>query len=247
MRLFAIVLALGTTALLSATAHADEQKLGDPGSIILSAERISPLLAFNSRSSTRDQAGTEVTETDRSTTVALFANPSAFSMYNVPRLAFDYSVGGGLTVGASAMVFVTLSAKEEVETGGTSRSEDSGKATAFGIGPRIGYVLPLASIASFWPRVGFSYTTLKVESPERTVGTDTISSSTSQSQAAVHFEPLFAITPVSHFAFTIGPVVDIPLTGTQKSESKRNGVTTSSEFDVSYMHFGLTAGLLGYF
>ncbi len=246
MRLIGLVAAV-TVGLLATASHADEKKLNDPGTIIISAERLSGLFSYSRRSVTGEQAGVEVTSRTSSTTMGLLASPSPATFYTFPRFAFDYGVGGGLTLGASAMAFFTLSSKSERESGSQTQSEDSGKLTVLGIMPRVGYILPLGDVAAFWPRVGLSYSHVSIDSPEETVGGVTTSSSTSQSQLAVHVEPMFTLSPVNHFAFTLGPVVDIPLTGKVKSESTRNGVTASESNDSSQFHFGLTAGILGHF
>lgn len=245
MRLLGLV-TMGVVGLFSASAHAGD-KLSDAGTLIVSAERISPLIAYNNTSTKRTELGTEITETSTSTTMSLLANPSPTTVYNVPRLAFDYSVGGGLTVGGAVTLFFTLSAEDETKTGSRSQSNDAGKTTVLGIAPRIGYVLPLGEVVAFWPRLGFSYIHAKYETPERTTLGVTSSSSASFGQWGLHVEPMFVIAPVRHFAFTLGPVVDLPLSGTRKTETTTGSTTRSEERDASQLHIGLTAGLLGWF
>ena len=60
------------------------------------------------------------------------------------------------------------------------------------------------------------------------------------SQLALDLEPLFVITPVTHFGVTIGPVFDIPVTGSASTTtSDRNGRVTTSH-DSAQFYGGLT-------
>jgi hypothetical protein len=54
-----------------------------------------------------------------------------------------------------------------------------------------------------------------------------------------------AILPVDHFAILVGPYVDIPLGGGEKETV--NGTTDPVRPEWSYLSFGLSVGLGGFF
>jgi hypothetical protein len=236
--------------LFAAPASAQDKKVfGTTGTIIISAERVSPLLAYQNFSTKSERNGVETTTSQSTTTMSLLASPNFdnIGFHTIPRLAFDFTVADNITVGGSIFAMFTLSAKTETKTGGVSQSDDSSKLSVFGIAPRVGYILDLGDTFAFWPRLGFSYVTATSSSPPRTTGGVTTESSSTVNQLALGLEGLFAIMPVRNFGITIGPVIDVPLTGKRKSETKSGGVTNSQEVNASQFHFGLTAGVLGVF
>lgn len=244
----AATIALGLTLAAPASAQ-DKRVFGEAGTIIISAERVSPLLAYQSFTSKSDRNGVETTSTQSTTTMSLLANPNPefLGFHTIPRLAFDYVVAQNITVGGSIFAMFTVGSKSETKSGGVSQSDDNSKVTVFGIAPRVGYVLDLGDTFAFWPRVGLSYVSASTTSPPRVTGGISSESSASVSQLAANLEALFVIMPVRNFGLTIGPVVDIPLTGKRKTETKTGGTTNSTESNTSQFHFGLTAGLLGTF
>jgi hypothetical protein len=240
------------SVLLATPAGAQEKKLGDEGMFIVSAERVSPLVAHNASSSTTRTnipiVGAVDVETSQSnTTMALLWTGSGDptrNVYNVPRLALDYTVTKGLTIGGAVYAFFTLGSSSEVKTGSTTTSTEGAKRTIFGIAPRVGYVFSLTEAVAFWPRLGFSFTTgSDTEQPSNNT-----QRTSSISQLALHVEPMFALMPVRNFGFTLGPVIDIPLTGSLSVETKTGGTSTKVDAEkYSQFHVGLTAGLVGCF
>jgi len=133
--------------------------------------------------------------------------------------------------------------------GGGSVSTDQGKATYFVLAPRVGYILPLTDMISFWPRGGISFNLVHVGFPDEVRNNVTTSSSLNTTLWAIDLEPIFVLSPVEHFGIYAGPVIDIPLTGNQKQSATVTppGQTTEINRDYSSFHFGITAGLLGWF
>jgi hypothetical protein len=222
------VFAAVTMLLASSIARADAAGLAAPGTFILSVDRLVPIFAytangFGSGSSSSSQ---------KISSFSLFGNPLGLvqSMYNVPRVAFDFRGPGGLTFGGDLYLFLTLSAS--VSSAGSSRDQD--KLTVFGIAPRAGYVVPLSPLAYFWPRAGVSFTLLGDSPPN--------GNSTTQQQFGVDLEGMFVVSPVEHVGIIFGPVIDIPISGSVSS-----GSGAGSSQDVSQFHFGLTAGLSVWF
>jgi hypothetical protein len=216
------VSAAATIVLASSIARADAAGLAAPGTFILSVERLVPIFAYANFS----EGGTS----QKISSISVFGSPlSVLSIYNVPRVGFDFRGPGGLTFGGDVYLFVTLSAS----TSSQGVSQDQGRLTIFGLAPRAGYVVPLSPSVYFWPRAGFSFNTL-INSPA------TGRNSSSQ-QFAVNLEGMFVASPVEHVGITFGPVIDIPITG---SDSSGSG---GASRDVSNFHFGLTAGLSVWF
>jgi hypothetical protein len=65
---------------------------------------------------------------------------------------------------------------------------------------------------------------------------------------AAGLEAMFAFVPVEHFAITLGPAADIPLTGKASGTiTGPAGAPTSTSMSSSLSQIGLAGGLLGYF
>jgi len=97
-------------------------------------------------------------------------------------------------------------------------STSGGSTTAFSIGPRVGYNLPLSERWSVWPKVGFSFasTSVKVDSTE-VAGITTPSTSTSNTAFALNLFVPVMFHPVEHFFLGFGPALDTDLSGDNKS------------------------------
>ena len=239
--------ALVTAAAGSSAAQDGAHGFGAKGQLIFTADRLVPLFAYTSNKVT-DPDGSS--QSFHSTTLSVLpnvnglgANNNTPSFYNVPRLAFDYTVIDRLTVGGSIAFMVTPGASvNTTDRGGTTVSSDAATTTYFTLAPRVGYILPLSDMFAFWPRGGLTFATLSTRSPDRDVTT-----TNSFTQWAVNLEAMFALLPVTNFYFLAGPVLDIPLTGTAKREEARPGRVDTQSTDFSSFHTGLTVGIGGYF
>ena len=73
------------------------------------------------------------------------------------------------------------------------------------------------------------------------------SSSNSASGFGLNLDPMLVFSPVSHMGITIGPNIDLPLTGSAENERKTGNVTVTTKSDVTYRNFGVTVGVLAHF
>jgi len=119
------------------------------------------------------------------------------------RPAVDYFVIDHLSVGAFA---------------GIEYSSSSGASTTtFGIGPRVGYDVPLSERFSLWPKAGFSFNSTNFKVDAQSVGGVTLPA-TSDSNTALAFNLYVPLMFHSHHYFAgIGPSVDADITGSPKT------------------------------
>lgn len=105
--------------------------------------------------------------------------------------------------------------------------------TEFSIGPRVGYNLAFSDRFSFWPKIGFSYSTTSASAPLNVAGlppgTD-ISRSTSGSSLALNIFAPVMFHPVQHFFLGFGPALDTDLTGDVKSTTVAGRLTIGGWF-----------------
>ena len=242
-----------SSLVLCAASTASAQSLGDKGELILAADRLVPLFAYDVNKRDEDAGGnTTRTVTNSQPSFSILPNVNAAALgagnfYNIPRVSLDYAVIQNLTIGGSVILAFTVGGSNETKQGSTSVSVDAPSQTLFGIAPRVGYTLHLTDLFTFWPRGGFGFYTFSSKSTNTQNNGNTFTSTTSLNQFAINLEPVFAITPIPHVFFILGPVIDIPITGTIKVEQSANGTTQSTSHDASQFHFGVTAGLGGYF
>jgi hypothetical protein len=250
-----IVAAASTAVLLAATsASAQEAKgLGQQGQFIISADRLAPLFTYSNNKTTDTTTNPNTSTSTTTTAIGIFPslNDIGFNgnFYNIPRVGFDYVVIPHLTVGGDIAFATQLGSSTTESQGSGSVSNDGAKATYFSIAPRVGYILPLTDMIAFWPRGGLGFHLIHSSSPDRGNANQTITNSSNLTLWAIDLEPLFVLSPVEHFGFFAGPVIDIPLTGSSKTDTTTTppGTTVTRTLDYSSFHFGITAGLLGWF
>lgn len=250
----AAVLSLTTTA----GAAGDAQGMGEKYQLFISADRLVPLFAYTRGSVTQVQNGVELTTSHTGSGISFLwgrdiGYPDDFSnfpanVHALPRVAFDFTVINRLTVGAAIAFGFGLggSVNRELVQGNvkSNQTTDSPTGTAIGLAPRVGYILPLSDHFAFWPRAGFAFYSVSfkqdVINNNAVVRTDSLS----DSHLSLDLDPQFAIVPVPNFFFTLGPLLNIPLSGTRSVSSSNSNVTVSS--DIALLHFGITAGVGGY-
>ncbi len=115
------------------------------------------------------------------------------------RPAVDYFVANNVSVGG----FVGLDYK----------TASGAHSTTFAIGPRAGYNLAFSEHFSFWPKLGFSYSTSNTTSSTAVPpGTESALNASGNHLALNVFAPLM-FHPVQHFFLGFGPALDVDLTG----------------------------------
>lgn len=224
------------SGLAASAAHADDLHI--QGRVIVSADRLSPLFSY---SRVRQDQGNDSTTTS-TTSMSLLWSGEPQDFYDIPRLGVDYVVVRNISIGGNLFATLPMSSTRSQTQNGTTTSRDGTKLSAFGVGVRGGYILPLAPKFSFWGRGGLSYARVGTTNAPGGNGNQT---STSVSQWGLSLEPLFVIAPAPHFGFTVGPALDIPLSGNQHSEVSVNNMTVSTDTGESQFHFGITVGMLG--
>ena len=245
IRIMAAVLAAALGATLAGSARADEpegegkHRFGSPG-FIISADRLLPLLSYESVKTTQ---GDGSTDSQSHLSIALLNGSFGSTFYNLPRLGFDWLPIENLTVGGVTWLYTQLSASETLTpANGPSKSNDQGKVTYWGIAPRVGYIFPINHMLSAWPRAGIEYHNASTSSVNGS-GTATTT------QLSALGEVQLVISPWNHFGFTVGPTIDVPISGktTIQSPTGTGGGTTSTSVDSAMFQVGLSAGMLGHF
>jgi hypothetical protein len=232
-----LVLFLFMTA--PSTLHAAGRELGSEGEFIISGNRLVNIISFESAKTSTTTNGMATSQTTNQWTLAASAiGPFGTTFFTIPRLGADYVVGSHVTVGLDLLAWTTLSRGIDRTFGSTTNSQNLVKVSLLGAAPRVGYVLSFTDSIAFWPRLGVSFA-------ESFVG----GSDTTVNQFAIDVEPLFALSPAPHFSITLGPVFDIPITGTQSTSATNplTGATTTTSTDAAQFYGGLTLGLLGWF
>ncbi|HOT13029.1 MAG TPA: hypothetical protein PK710_24820 [Polyangiaceae bacterium] len=151
------------------------------------------------------------------------ASPVVPAIY--PRTSFDYFVIDGLSLGGS-VGFSTASVK--VKSGGSSMEGDH---TAVTFAPRVGYAFGLSDTIWFWLRGGPTYVSIEAD-PEYS---DVSEASALQFKA----EGMFVFGISGGFGLEVGPALGLPLTG-EFDAGRVDG-------DLSALHFGVYAGMVGWF
>jgi hypothetical protein len=219
---------------------------GSPG-FIVSADRLIPLTSYESFKTTESN-GSSSGKSDLSLGLLSNAPYTSFgTFYNLPRLAFDWIPVRGLTLGGAVWAYTQLSVTQSTAPpNGPSTSTDQPKVTYWGLAPRVGYIVALGHVVSFWPRAGVEY---------HNVSSSTFNGSASPSvtEFAVEGEAMFVISPWNHFGFTVGPTIDVPVTGKSTSASAvatgtgTTGPATPTSVNSTMFQVGVSAGMLGHF
>jgi hypothetical protein len=265
---------LGAAALVLATthdAHAAGQANGFGGkhTLIISADRLVPLVGYTSSSVELNGAlpvgATRSVSTSASGMSFLWGSDfSSYSLlsqsgtiqplnvHSLPRVAFDFAVIEHLTIGAGLAFGFGFGGSNEVATvngpnSTTTNKVDSPSSFAFGFAPRVGYVIPFGEHLAFWPRAGMGIYSInfKQETRDQTNNVTTTFKS-SDFLFSLDLDPQLAIIPTEHFFFTIGPMLNIPLTGNRSLSGSVGGATTTTDQDISLFHFGIHATVGGW-
>lgn len=156
-------------------------------------------------------------------------NPSA-----MPRVTFDFVVGGGLTLGG-ALGAISTSGEEEYPYGETTETDEYVNNTGFLFAPRIGYLIPTSQTLTIWLKGGITFfgVTSEAQSPDN----DKLSYSGTQ----LSLDPALMFTPVEHVGILVEPIIDVGLSGGWEYEPD-SGSTVSEDF--KYSSYGIAAGLV---
>ncbi len=182
---------------------------------VLTAERITGLVAWHSKSDSesefgrfeRERSGTQLNAF--AATGAVGDGEDGVSFSGVPRLAFDFVLPMGLSLGVLAGV-TTSSGDEELTIDGSDQPRiQFPNTTTVILGGRVGYLLALSEKVALWPRIGATYNSL-------------IARGAAGSQQTIHatqllIDPALVLTPVPHVGISLYPIIDIGLGGSINS------------------------------
>lgn len=211
---------------------------------IISAER---MFGF-SYSSVKVETG-DVTSTQKTTAFSLLT--PAGGALSTPSIGLHYSVIPALTIGANLGLSRT-SPSTTVETPKETKDTDGDPTTNLLFGPRVGYIFGFSNAFYLWARGGITYarSSTSSETTDATTGKVTASADTTTSIVALSLDPMFVVTPVNRFGIMFGPVFDVGLSASTKTESTvvsgSSSKTDSTTQDFSPLNIGLQFGLVGY-
>jgi hypothetical protein len=217
----AFVAALASSAIASA-GSAQDSGFAESGVLAFGADRLFGLLHT---SFTVGEGAAETTTS--STEISLLTRGAEIaSPYAAPRLTFDGFVTDGISLGGTLGV-TSQSTEIEPPSGNT---QDGPSETAVVFGARIGYGHMFSDTVGIWPKLGLTYFTDSIE--------DNDGDEVDVSGLAMSADVMLVIAPVPHFGFTIGPVLDLGLTGSTEFGTM--------DVDTTITDVGLQAGLLGW-
>lgn len=222
---------------------------------LVSAERVTNLLGWSATEQvpTVDNSGFPSSSTVELETagadVSFMSSGRSLNPFSVPRLAFDGMFANGLTLGGS-ISFVVASSEHQQQTfsnfNGSARTvtiEDP-TVTTFVFAPRIGVMIQAAPVLGIWLRGGISR--LSTSSESRAFDFETGEQLTTTTTSTVTLinatlDPQLVFAPVPHVGLTVGPVLDIGLSGTfERSDD-------AQERDFKQSSYGVTGGLVAIF
>jgi hypothetical protein len=236
------------------------ESFGEKGQFIVSADRLLPLFAYTSdvltdnRSVTTSFSGTSISllwggNSVTGYTPGNLAFAGIGNFYTIPRIGVDYVVIPHLTVGGDLMVFFTLGGNNTVGPSNQQVKSANPTGNAFGLAPRVGYVLDLSSVFSVWLRGGLSVYTQNISQPAPLPGCGNATNDTNVNVWGLDLDPQLVISPVSHVGITVGPTLDWGFAG--GASYTQNGIPTCNQqtktsYGYNALFFGITAGLVGY-
>jgi hypothetical protein len=256
-RLTAFGAGMGVLLFASVSGAQGKGTFGDSGQFIFSADRLFPLIAYTNNKLTNDNVNPNVTDSTSGSSVSLFyggnsigggAGAGNSTFYTVPRLGFDYTVIPNLTVGGDLFLFFTLGGSTNSHcNGGTCTDTKGPSGNAWGLAPRVGYILGMTNLLSLWLRGGVSYyhATSNLDSPPCSN-----SNSTNFGVFGLDVDPQLVISPVNHFAFEVGPAIDWGFAGSYSNDAPNTqncNTTTTTSRGYTSIHVGVTGGLFGWF
>lgn len=209
-----IVWMLGFTLVCASSGAASAaERINDAGRFVVSGER---LFGVAWEKETASVGGMD--ESESVTGISLLSKQPEPNPFSLPRIAFDYFVANGLSLGGS-VGYATLSASI---SGDMAADSDGPSLHTWLLSPRIGYAYMFNDDVGLWPRLGITYANQSVSGSAESGG----------HFVALSAEVPLAITPVPHTLITIAPTLDWAFSG-----------STGGASDVHAIGLGLHAGL----
>ena len=234
--------ALLATALAPSIASADTS-FGGEGQFILSADRLFGFTVASIKRSPEDgdnyqkQSVSNLSLLGISSVATTPLNP-----YLSPNFGIHYTVIPALTIGGN-LGYARASGSSETKEGNTTTKTDGEPTNVLLISPKVGYIINLAPNFSLWLRGGITYYRGWSSDEED----DNNKVSTTWSGFGLNIDPQLVFSPAEHVGITLGPVLDIPLTGSLETEVKQGNTTVTTKYDLKASNYGATIGLLAHF
>jgi|SRR5882724_2643481 len=254
---FLAAIGMASVALVKpAHAQTPASGFGAPGQFIVSVDRLFGLQfwSFKTQADTTPMNANPNTNKLSGTSLSLLWNtdtPNAqvptSTVYSTPQIGLDYVLGSPITLGASlGYVHHSVSLDSTNNITGVTTTTDQPSGSAILLHPRVGYVFPLTPLFGIWARAGVTYYWFQTKG---TNANGTATTSNSADGLGLSLDPELIITPLPHVGITVGPMLDFPITGSNKNQSTNNmtGVTTTTEGSAKLTSFGINAGVLAYF
>lgn len=231
---------------MAPTALAQEPTAGQAGTFAISAERLMGYSWTKTKSEGNFDPGDNDVEFEGSRTqFDLLARGNVDTPFVTPRLAFDYFVINGLSVGGSIAYYTYEDDDPTQTTNGTEVDQNEESGNGFLFAPRVGYLYMFSPMIGIWPRAGITYASGTTETNDRTPGPGPDNDTEFNAHVFdLSLEGMLVITPVPHAGFTVGPTVDIPLAGSGEVTI----ADQSNDLDkVRITSIGIQAGVLVWF
>ncbi|MDB5212152.1 MAG: hypothetical protein JWO86_79, partial [Myxococcaceae bacterium] len=227
---------------------------GDRGQLVLTADRLFPIVSYTTQTITAVEGATTTKITDSGASVALFIGrePTLAAVHTIPRLAVDFSVMNRVTFGTSFALAFGLPAthtEERAITGAptTTRTNSAPGTTILGFAPRMGYVLPLGPHFAIWGRAGLAFYSVKSHVEQTSNSGATSTSTQTDTIFSLDLDPQLVWLPLEHVLVHVGPLVNVPLTGSHDTAFSQGSDSKDRSDDLSIVHVGLSAGLGAWF
>jgi len=243
--------ALSTTIATTGLGWAEEPpRFGERGQLVVTADRLVPLLGYTSQSITASDGDITTKTTDSGASIAFLVGrePQLAAMHTVPRVAADVTVLRRLTVGAALVLAFGLDGthtEERTPRVGprTVRENTAPGATLLGFAPRVGYVVNLGRQLAFWPRVGIAFHSVKSEREVTNNVGVTSSATVTDTTFSLDLDPQLVWTPLPHVLVHAGPLANLPITGAHETSFAQGADVKDRSDELTIFHFGLSAGL----
>jgi hypothetical protein len=233
---FAAAVVLGGILLAAPAARAADG-FGSAGSVAISAERMFGIVAASDTTTVDGQPGKV---TSYATTVSLVSNPTggSLSSYSFARVGVDVFPIQGLSLGA-ALGYVAVSTSAKSEINGSSIEADGPTANGLVFAPRVGYAYMFMDLVGIWPRAGITYVWAGASD------TDDMGNSAeaSENRLALTLEVPLVIAPSPHAAITVGPTLDLGVSGGSETETTIASTTVTRKENHKATDIGLQAGI----
>jgi hypothetical protein len=217
---------------LFVTHAASAEELNEAGHFSVGVER---LFGVGYTTATVSQNGVESTASE--TSISLLTKPIA-SPVAAPRIAFDYFVTNGLSLGIGlGYSTMAIDTKLSGNTGGISISPIGAGIHTFLVAPRVGYAYMFNEHVGLWPRAGVTYTWASTD-------TEGSSDSVSQHSLAVSAEVPLVLSPVPHVAFLLAPTIDY---GVSAGTTNHTANMPDRTIDYNPLDIGFHAGVALWF